>query len=157
MTPKRTKIVLISSIVVGIMFGILMALCCDNECVIRFKKLSENLISDFLTIASFLFAFETFIIFKVKEGIYDSEEYRLEYGSNIKENGLYTNLKRFSDFLLKSTAFAFITSIVLLIYIVTDLKWLLPVCLACIVGSIASLVMSWILMRKNLNVYLGLI
>ena len=153
MSPKLIRIILLFTFLLGLGIGIYLAFYCEQDYFLRLKKLSEGLFSAFLSIASILFAFETFIIFKIKEGVYDSNEYRTKYKEYIEKYGLYTNLKRFSNFLLDSTIFSFLTAIVLLDYIVTDFVYIFPICLAFIFISITSLIIAWKLMKNNLNRY----
>ncbi len=150
MTPKVVNRVLILSFVVGLGIG---GCFVYYTSLAKFDKLSECLFSAFLTISSFLFAFETFIIFKVKEGVYDSPAYREKYKEYIKGNDPYANLKRFSNFLLEGTAFSFLTAMLLLVYIIGECIYIFPLCLASIFLSITSLIIAWKLMKDNLEAY----
>lgn len=153
MTPKVVNGALILFSLLGFGIGVYFVCCCEDDFLAKFNKLSECLFSAFLTISSFLFAFETFIIFKVKEGVYDSSVYREKYKKYIKENDPYANLKRFSNFLLKGTAFSFFTAILLLVYIMGGWICMFPFCLAFIFLSVTSLVIAWKLMKDNLDAY----
>ena len=74
-----------------------------------FKFYSENLrsalFSGFLTIGAFLLSLKTFIIVKLKEDLYDQDEYRARYEKNRtlnkkKAGTIYAPLNRLSDFLI---------------------------------------------------------
>ena len=149
MTPKVVNGILILSFVAGLTIGGCFAY---YGSLAKFDELSECLFSAFLTISSFLFAFETFIIFKVKEGVYDLPAYREKYKDYIKGN-VYANLKRFSDFLLRGTAYSFLTSICLFIYIIAGWVFWFPLCLALVFLSLVSLVIAWKLLKDNLDAY----
>lgn len=122
-----------------------------------FNEISNALFSGFITISSFLFSLKVFIIFKMKDCVYDSYEYRKSYINKIKEHGLYFQLRNLLSFLLSSVAISFISSIVILLYILTRYVFIIPLGVGLIISTFFTLAVAWYILKSNLEVYFELI
>lgn len=144
-------IIIVLSSLIGLEFAIyILDDICFKE---KFDSLTSTLFSGFLTVSAFIFAFETFIIFKMREDIYDSAFYKETFAKKLSNEERYIPLKNFSDLLLKSTAISFFTAILYIVYIIWTNAFTFIITITFSFLTIAYLSMSWILLKKNLSYY----
>lgn len=141
-------------IILSLLMGVCLVICNHGNAIFeaKFNDLTSTLFSGFLTISTFIFAFETFIIFEMKKGVYDSSKYIEEFKQET-QNDRYAQLKDFSNFLLLSTAVSFFTAIMYIIHDVIRAYLTLSIAIIMSFVSVAYLILSWILLRKNLRSY----
>ena len=79
------------------------------------ESLRGSFFSGFLSVGGFLFSLKTFIVIKMKEGLYDSDEYRERYREKLKigrrDAGLFDPLRNLSRLLFYSIVSSFSTAV----------------------------------------------
>lgn len=121
-------------------------------------NLRGNFFTGFLTIGSFLLSLKTFIVVKLKEGVYDSKSYRQRFKEQTvgqDDADIYAPLKNISH-LLFGTILAAITTAVLHVTLgLVDYWWALLICVFFVVFSIILLIISLILIKQNIITWLS--
>lgn len=122
------------------------------------SNLRGNFFTGFLTIGSFLLSLKTFIVVKLKEGVYDSESYKKLFAERTqgqKGADIYAPLKNISHLLFGTILSAIITAI---LHVTLGLmnNWLaILVCVFAVVFSIVLLLISLVLIRRNITSWLS--
>ena len=110
-----------------------------------------NWISDYLTIGSFMFAVQSFLIPFLKQSVYDSRKYieyiNKEYGENSNER--YRPLCNLSSFLFLSTLLAFTSALLMFVFVFVKNLTIINLAFYCGTISFASLIISLFLMQSN--------
>lgn len=122
------------------------------------SNLRGNFFTGFLTIGSFLLSLKTFIVVKLKEGVYDSESYRKLFAERTggRENvDIYEPLRNISSLLFGTILSAIITAI---LHVTLGLisHWVaVIICIFSVVFSIVLLLISLVLIRINIASWLN--
>jgi hypothetical protein len=110
----------------------------------------------FLTIGGFMLSLKTFVLVKMKEGLYASDEYKKRQSSMCdlgSRDSLYAPLKRLSHLLFFSILAALVTSALQLTLGLWSEWWAAGVCVAAAGGTLAMLVFSLISIKTNLDAW----
>lgn len=123
-----------------------------------FKFFTANMrgsfFAGFLTIGGFMLSLKTFVLVKMKEGLYDSDAYRKRAAKMRRlgsEQPLYAPLKRLSHLLFSSILAALLTSAMQLTVGLFDRWWTATVCLSAAAGTVVMLVVSLFQIKANLD------
>ena len=134
----------------------------DCLCKIYFdKKLQIPLFSGLLTVGTFLLTMKTFIIFKIKESLYDNPEYikisQQSLMSCSEHYDHYKGLKELSDYLSISILGALLGSIcnISIGFIYSPLSSI--ICISISVCTIVLLLYAWHLVWQNLRDWLNIL
>ncbi|NLV97161.1 MAG: hypothetical protein GX043_07475 [Desulfovibrionales bacterium] len=126
-----------------------------SELVLFYEKyLRGNLFAGFLTVGSFLLSLKTFILIKLKENVYDHEEYKKIYREQKELDSslqLYGPLKSLSDFLFWSVLSAIIAAVAQLTIGLLGYYWLVLGSLWLSFFALSILIASLILIKGSLN------
>lgn len=128
----------------------------DKEGIVFFyeESLRGNLFAGFLTVGGFLLSLKTFILIKLKENVYDHEEYRkiFNYQKQLDSSLLlYGPLRNLSDFLFWSVLSTIGAAIAQLTIGLFGSYWLTLASLWLSVFALSILVVSLILIKSSLN------
>lgn len=120
-------------------------------------NLRGNFFTGFITIGSFMLSLKTFIVVKLKEGVYDSESYKAIFQKLSQSTGvtdLYAPLKKISH-LLFGTILSSITTAVLHVTAGLVSHWsAILICIFAVVFSIVLLLVSLVLIKRNIMTWL---
>lgn len=115
-------------------------------------KCCDSWISNYLTIGSFMFAIQSFLIPFLKQSLYDSEKYKeyidVEYGKNCA-NERYRPLRNLSNFLFVSTLLSFISALLMFVFIFVKKIEIIYLTFYCGIISFSSLIIALFLMQIN--------
>lgn len=119
------------------------------------ESLRSSLFAGFLTLGGFLFSAKTFIVVKMKEGVYDTPDYEksvetqraLKPGSNLK---FYGPLRNLSQLLFGSILLSLVTAVAQLTLGLFDNVIAVFICLGLAVATIVVLIISLFFIRANL-------
>lgn len=118
------------------------------------EKIRSSLFTGFLTLGGFLLSLKTFIIVKMKESVYDSNEYR-EYFEDRRERNrslsLYKPLQNLSHLLFWAILFAIITSVLQFSIGFFENYLTTMICIFMAAFTIVLLVLSLFEIKKNLD------
>lgn len=120
------------------------------------KNMRSSLFSGFLTIGGFMLSLKTFVLVKMKEGLYGTEAYviRVEKARKLgSEDSLYAPLKRLSHLLFASILAALTTAAFQLSLGLHQSWWSAGVCLSFATGTISLLLLSLLNMKRNLDTW----
>lgn len=118
------------------------------------NKMQTSLFTGFLTLGGFLLSLKTFILIKLKEGLYDHKNYE----DLVKEKQLlnpnfthYGPLSRLSNFLVHSVLFALLTSFYQFSvgFVKSDIIAAIGMSMA--ITTIVVVLLVWWNIRENLN------
>ena len=118
------------------------------------KHLRGNLFAGFLTVGGFLLSLKTFILIKLKENVYDHEEYRKRYREQKELDTslqLYDPLKNLSDFLFWSVLSTIIAAVAQLTIGLFGNYWFTLGSLWLSFFALSILIVSLILIKGSLN------
>jgi len=126
------------------------------------KKLQVPLFSGFLTLGSFLLSVKTFIVIKLKEGIYESPLYkkRFDHAQSINRGEklhLYDPLKKLSGYLIYSVFAALITSIVQIVVGSFSFQITVAFCLSLSAMTMTLVLFAWWEIKANLECWFDLL
>lgn len=110
----------------------------------------------FLTIGGFMLSLKTFVLVKMKEGLYASDEYKKRQAAMCEcgsRDSLYAPLKRLSHLLFFSIFAALVSSALQLTLGLWPHWWSAALCLAAAGGTIAMLIFSLINIKTNLDAW----
>lgn len=123
------------------------------------KNMRASLFAGFLTLGSFLLALKTGIVIKIKEGVYDKEEYQkniIEQQKTKSEATVYGPLRRLSRLLSASVFFALLSS-ALQLTVGLFPNWIsAAICISISAFSISILMVSFIIIQVNLSTWFDL-
>ena len=119
------------------------------------KKLKITLFSGLLTVGAFLLSMKTFIVFRLKEDLYDNESFKKKIKAISEvtghEHDHYCGLRNLSNF-LSISVFGALSSAVMNITIgFCEKKITSIICVTMSMYSVIFLFCAWILVWKNLN------
>lgn len=125
------------------------------------NKLQMPLFSGLLTVGAFLLSMKTFIIFKLKECLYDN----LDYIKNCKKSLVgdtskydhYIGLKQLSDYLSIGIFGSLVSSFLNIGIGFTGSKITSVICISFSFVTISILIFAWYLVSKNLRDWLDLL
>ncbi|WP_273022901.1 hypothetical protein [Rheinheimera sp.] len=120
-------------------------------------NLRGNFFTGFLTIGSFLLSLKTFIVVKLKEGVYDSADYKKRFAEQNPDNSkadIYAPLKNISHLLFGTILSSLITAIFHVTLGLLDYWWAILICIFSVVFSIVLLLISLVLIRSNIVMWL---
>lgn len=131
-------------------------LATDPSELVRFyeNNLRGNLFSGFLTVGGFLLSLKTFIIIKLKENVYDHEEYKKIYREQKDLDSsleLYGPLKNLSDFLFWSVLSTTVAAVTQLTVGLFGSYWFTLGSLWVSFFALSILIFSLILIKESLN------
>lgn len=118
------------------------------------KHLRGNLFAGFLTVGGFLLSLKTFILIKLKENVYEHEEYKKIYKKqkDLDESlQLYGPLKNLSNFLFWSVLSTIFAAIFQLTIGLFGVYWLSVMAIWMSIFALLSLIFSLILIKSSLN------
>ncbi len=117
-------------------------------------RLRSSLFAGFLSVSGFLLSLKTFVVIKLKEGLYDSPQYRMRHASLAEDHslgGLYAPLVRLTHLLFASILASFITSASQLTIGLISSWVAAAVCLSLSSVTIVLLVVVLFQIRANLS------
>lgn len=117
-------------------------------------NLRQALFSSLFSLAAFLFAMKTFIVVKMKEGLYDTPEYKIIIQQKRQRNpnhSFYGSLRRLSSFLTYSIFSAIIGALAQITIGFIKTPFYVCIALSLAAVSVALLIISIILSSFNLN------
>mgnify|MGYP000968179127 CR=1 FL=1 len=120
------------------------------------QQLRMPLFSGLFSVAGFLFAMETFIIVKMKEGLYDSDEYQCLIKKKRKrdpKHSFYGGLRRLSRLLTGAVIVAILASISQIIFGFYEVLWSILIAVGMGVFALATLVTAIVFSSINLHVW----
>jgi len=117
-------------------------------------NMRSSLFTGFLTIGGFLLTLKTFLLVKLKEGLYDTLDYRERIKSKQALNpkiSLYGPLTRLGNFLIYCVLFALITAAFQLSigFIQSDVT--AAICVSAGFSTLGMVVWAWWEIKKNIN------
>lgn len=118
------------------------------------EKMQVVLFSGFLTIGGFLLTLKTFILIKLKEGLYDREDYKKRVDQKRQLNkGLsyYGPLRRLGNFLVYGVASALITALSQLTIGFIPHPAASAFCMTLAIFTGGVVIMAWWLIKVNLH------
>lgn len=138
------------------------ALNCPSENVQQFyaANLRGSLFAGFLTLGSFLLSLKTGIVIKIKEGLFDSADYKKRLDERRALNPsltAYGPLRRLNRLLSNAVLSALIAAALQLTVGLIPHWTAAAFCMACAVFSLALLLSSFYLIQSNLNIWFDLI
>lgn len=154
------KNLIISLLIAAVMLACLYAITAmdiiSNVKIIDFysANIRSSLFSSFLTLSGFLFSLKTFIIVKMKEGVYDNEIYKDRVKDFRKINpsiSHYGPLKRLGHLLFFTILSSLVTSVFQLTIGLTKCWPLIYICIGSAIFSITMFVISLFYIKKNLD------
>lgn len=123
-------------------------------------NLRGSLFAGFLTLGSFLLSLKTGIVIKIKEGLFDSADYKKRLDERRALNPsltAYGPLRRLSRLLSNAVLSALIAAALQLTVGLIPHWIAAAICMACAVFSLALLLSSFYLIQSNLNIWFDLI
>lgn len=124
------------------------------------KNLQIPLFSGLLTVGAFLLSMKTFIIFKLKEDLYDNPKYI----TNVQETKLslenydhYDGLKQLSDYLSISILGSLAGAVLNLSIGFVEAKWSSILSISVSICTISLLFYAWYLVWSNLKDWLNIL
>lgn len=124
------------------------------------NKLQTPLFTGFLTLGSFLLAIKTGILIKLKEGLYDKQEYkdrvRQRQAINPKIT-LYGPLKRFGNYLIYCVLFSLLTSFYQVTVGFVEHRFVASLGISLAVVTAILVFYAWWLIRENLNLWFAML
>jgi nitric oxide reductase large subunit len=137
--------------------GILLVWLHRTDAIGFYAPLRGPFIGGFISVSSFLFSMMTNIVFKMKEELYDSPEYKGTLGDAAYLNGerpdRYAPLERFSHLLLGSIACCFLTSVLQIAVGSFPGHLTIYMCLFTAGASIGLLFATGLAYTRNLNAF----
>lgn len=118
------------------------------------NKLQTPLFTGFLTLGSFLLAIKTGILIKLKEGLYDKQEYKDRVKQRQAINPkitLYGPLKRFGNYLIYCVLFSLLTSFYQVTFGFINHRVVASLGISLAVVTALLVLYAWWLIRENLN------
>lgn len=121
-------------------------------------NLRASLFTGFLALGGFLMSAKTFIIVNMKKEVYDSEKYKKDWHDGLKINGaekyktLFYPLQRLSNIIFYTIASCFVASISQLTVGLFKSIPTVMVCLFLVIVALSFLMLSLIIIKKNLAV-----
>jgi len=127
-----------------------------NICLYDFysRKMQTPLFTGFLTLGGFLLSLKTFILIKLKEGLYDQKQYQELVKEKQRLNPKYTHygpLSRLSHFLVHSVLLALLTSFFQFSVGFINCNIVAAVGMSLAVTTITVVLLAWWNIRQNLN------
>ncbi|ABC83391.1 hypothetical protein [Anaeromyxobacter dehalogenans] len=120
------------------------------------KNMRGSFFAGFLTIGGFMLSLKTFVLVKMKEGLYDSAAYK-EHAERARAFGHteshYAPLRRLSHLLFFSILAALVTSALQLTVGLIPRWWAAAACLSFAGGTIVLLLVSLLQIKQNLDVW----
>jgi len=124
------------------------------------KNMRVPLFTGFLTIGGFLLSLKTFVLIKLKEGLYEHPLYkeRLNEMRHLNPNiSSYGPLKRLGTFLVYCVFGSFLTSVIQFTLGVIECDCLAAFCISVSVGTMSVVFLAWWEIRKNLNEWFSIL
>lgn len=123
------------------------------------NKLQIPLFSGLLTVGAFLLSTKTFIIFRLKSDLYDNQDYIDSVrGTSLKEEtDHYKGLRQLSNLLSVSILCSLVGSLLNLTLGNTSIAVFHRLCLTWSITTISFLVLSWIIVWKNIGDWFNVI
>jgi uncharacterized membrane protein (DUF485 family) len=118
------------------------------------KKMQTPLFTGFLTLGGFLLSLKTFILIKLKEGLYDHKQYQELVKQKQSLNPKYTHygpLSRLSHFLVHSVLLALLTSFFQFSVGFVKSNIVAAIGMSLAVTTITVVLLAWWNIRENLN------
>jgi len=161
----RMMIALIFASVVALVIGFIVDRADATATETEMKALAEYhkgtlrgaLFGSFLSLGGFLLSLKTFIVVKIKEGIYDSKRYRKRiaavraYEPDNAKSAIFGELDRLRSLLFASIVASIIAGIAQVTVGVKESAYTATVCIAAACFVIALLIQSLILINSNLR------
>lgn len=124
------------------------------------EKLRMPLFTGFLTLGGFLLTLKTFVLIKLKEGLYDHEKYQELHAERKELNSeitYYGPLSRLGNFLIFSVLLALLTSFYQFTFGFIKCNIVAAIGLALAVTTAVLVLISWWNIRNNLNSWFKLL
>lgn len=141
-------------------FGLCYYLHSEGNNIATFygDKMRASLFAGFLTLGSFLLALKTGIVIKIKEGVYDKEEYQAKVLTNGELSGqtVYGPLRRLSRLLSVAVFSALASSAVQLTLGLLECWWAASIAVSIATFALLTLMASFILIQVNLGTWFDL-
>ena len=161
MSVKRTLKLLVVGIVLLGGYLICLWLVRDRQGAIFYQgNLRSCFFAGFLTVGGFLMSLQTFIIVKMKEGVYDHPRYRKRYDDRKKLNSeiaLYQPLKNLNTFLFWSIFSSVVASVFQVTFGLSDSPYFASLCIWSALVTLVLLIISIFLLKMNLSEWFGFI
>ena len=131
----------------------------SHSLVIAYQEnLRGNFFTGFITIGSFLLSLKTFIVVKLKEGVYDSESYKELFLKLNKDNAsadIYAPLRKISHLLFGTILSSITTAVLHVTFGLIDNWFSILLCIFAVVFSIVLLLVSLVLIKRNIMTWLS--
>lgn len=116
--------------------------------------LRTPLFTAFVTMGSFLLTLKTFILLRLKEGMYDKEFYKTAYLNNrslASKDSYYGPLQRLGQALIVNVAMCYISSILQLTLGLLKYDWGIVICLGFGATTLGLIFFCWYQVSQNLQ------
>ncbi len=118
-------------------------------------KLRGSFFTGFLTLGGFLFSLKTFIVIKMKEGLYDHPNYRKNYAEKMAllkgPVTIFTPLRNLTDLLFAAIVSSLTTSLLQVTLGLSSRWWAVGICLASIGVTLVFLSVALFQIKSNLD------
>lgn len=124
------------------------------------KKMQTPLFTGFLTLGGFLLSLKTFILIKLKEGLYDHKQYLELVKEKQRLNPQYTHygpLSRLSHFLVHSVLLALLTSFYQFSVGFVNCSVVAAIGMSLAVTTITVVLLAWWNIRQNLSCWFDML
>lgn len=118
------------------------------------KNMRSSLFAGFLTLGSFLLSLKTGIVIKIKENVYDKEEYQSKVETGLASGSsmsVYGPLRRLSKMLSSAVFSALVTAVLQLTVGLLDYWWAVAICLSSATIAISLLLFAFMLIQINMH------
>lgn len=124
------------------------------------SKMQTPLFTGFLTLGGFLLTLKTFVLIKLKEGLYDHKKYQEHHNKRKLLNSeltYYGPLSRLGNFLILSVLFALLTSFFQFTFGFIDSNLIAAIALSLAFTTSIIVLFAWWNIRRNLNYWFELL
>lgn len=124
------------------------------------KRMQTPLFTGFLTLGGFLLTLKTFVLIKLKEGLYDHKKYQEHHNKRKLLNSeltYYGPLSRLGNFLILSVLFALLTSFFQFTFGFINSNVIAAIALSLALTTSVIVLFAWWNIRRNLNYWFELL
>lgn len=152
------RMVLVGAAIVGLaVFGITASLhfYLGLDLGTFHDKLRGSFFTGFLTLGGFLLSLKTFIVIKMKEGLYDHPNYRKNYAEKMallqKPATIFAPLRNLTALLFAAIVSSLLTSLLQVTLGLSSKWWAVGICLAAIGVTLVFLAVALFQIKNNLD------
>jgi len=130
--------------------------CVDGEKLVLLYEgeLRRTLFLAYLTLGGFLLSLKTFMVVKLKEGLYESNDYRAQYSQRRalrSDASYYGTLRRFGDLLFGSILLCLVAALAQYTLGLVGRPWSSAACISLCFCALVWLILSLFFTRRNLH------